>query len=161
MRCDDEGPEKEGTMSDDKDAMRQARKLIGEMSKMIEDHQTRLSAAGDRLQLAMARLRAVCTHARIVAVEMPKLIHDALPGSPGQLRFCLDCGEADTGLVMGGLTGSMSDGRFLLLPGEPKTILPESFIEKLVDRLNFRGRFDEFDEDGKWMETDEDERDKN
>lgn len=141
-------------MADKNEKLRQAREIIVDLSKLIDEHQARAAFGAERLQRALERVRAICDHARTVAVAIPQILRDALPGGPTRMRFCLDCGEADTGLMFGNKTGQMYTDRFSVLTGEPIGELPESELEHLAERLNFRGRFDEFDANGRWIDPD-------
>src|SRR5437870_13106130 len=75
-------PSKEGTMASDQEILRDARKIIAELSHLVETYRSRVDAASVRLQAAIARMRTFCPLATIVEVEMALMLRQAIVACP-------------------------------------------------------------------------------
>lgn len=126
------------------------------MSLLVDRAERALEAANRTYRQAVEELREGCPHAEVVEVELPRPLRDGHKDDSGRIRFCLDCGEKEHGRQFGGRYGLKASYFFVRLKAEPVAIRPEADLEKLLERLHQKGRFDEFDAKGAWrLGTDE------
>lgn len=120
------------------------------LSRRVDEKERALADAKAAFKHALEAHRAACRHRSVIEVELPRPLRDGHKDDSARIRFCLECGEKEHGRHFGGRHGVKSSFLFDRLKAEPKATQPESALEKLLDRLYVKGRFDEFDAAGAW-----------
>ncbi len=131
----------------DDEVYAQSRKAIVALNHEIVALEERLGAIKAEVARRIRELRMQCAHRRIVEISVPHIDEVRGKDYSVSIRFCLICGEKESGRIASTTIGVFPPGTFFFdqLREVPVARLGEDCLQKFSEQLLFQGRFDEFD----------------